>query len=61
MFMYIYKHDIGYNASSYLARRSDSDKALQDEALEIASNPKYDRYQRGLDSMVYNLFDKKPS
>ena len=24
----------------------------------IAKNPKYDRYQRGLNSMIYNLFDK---
>ena len=27
--------------------------------FKIASNPKYDRYQRGLASMVYKLFDKK--
>ena len=26
---------------------------------DIASNPKYDGYQRGLASMVYKLFDKK--
>ena len=26
---------------------------------DIASNPKYDGYQRGLSSMVYNFFDKK--
>ena len=28
-------------------------------AFKIASNPKYDGYQRGLASMVYKVFDKK--
>ena len=27
--------------------------------MDIASNPKYDGYQRGLASMVYKFFDKK--
>ena len=36
-----------------------SDKILRDKALNIAKNPKYDGYQRGLASMVYNFFDKK--
>ena len=39
-----------------LKRRIQSDK---DRALAIASSPKYDGYQRGLASMVYNFFDKK--
>ena len=29
------------------------------KAFDIAKNPKYDGYQRGLASMVYGLFDKK--
>ena len=29
--------------------------------FEIASDPKYDGYQRGLASMVYKFFDKKSS
>ena len=29
------------------------------KAFKIASDPKYDGYQRGLSSMVYKLFDKK--
>ena len=41
-----------------LARRTASDKVLRDEAFNIAKNPKYDGYQRGLDSMVYKCFDK---
>ena len=34
-------------------------KALRDTAFEIASNLKYDGYQRGLALMVYKLFDKE--
>ena len=33
-----------------------SDKVLRDKAFEIASNPKYDGYQRGLGSIVYKTF-----
>ena len=33
----------------------------RDKALKIASDPKYDGYQRGLASMVYKFFDKKSS
>ena len=42
-------------------RRAASDKVLRDKAFNIAKNPKYDRYQRGLPSMVYRFFDKKSS
>ena len=31
---------------------------LRDKAFNIAKNPKYDWYQRGLASMVYKFFDK---
>ena len=41
-----------------LARRTVSDKILRDRAFNIATNPKYDGYQRGLASMVYKFFDK---
>ena len=34
---------------------------MLDEAFNIAKNPNYDRYQRGLASMVYKCFDKKTS
>ena len=27
--------------------------------MKIASNPKYDGYQKGVASLVYNFFDKK--
>ena len=41
-----------------LARRTASDKVLQDKAFNIAENPKYHRYQRRLASMVYKFTDK---
>ena len=44
-----------------LINRTKSDKFLRDKAYDIASNPEYDGYQRGLASMVYNFFDKKSS
>ena len=44
-----------------LAKRTASDKVLKNKAFRIASNPKYDGYQRGLASMIYNFFDKKTS
>ena len=44
-----------------VTKRTQSDKFLRDKAFKIASDPKYDGYQRGLASMVYKLFDKKSS
>ena len=44
-----------------LTRRTTSDKILRNKGFNIAKNPKYDGYQRGLASMVYKLFDKKTS
>ena len=42
-----------------LTKRTASDKIFRDKAFSIAKNPKYDKYQRGLASMVYTFFDKK--
>ena len=36
-----------------------ADKVLKDKAFNIAKDPKYVGYQRGLASMVYIFFDKK--
>ena len=41
------------------AERTAADKVLRDKAFNIAKDPKYDGYQRGLASMVYKFFDKK--
>ena len=42
-----------------LAKRIAADGFLRDNAFNMAKNPKYDGYQRGLASMVYKFFDKK--
>ena len=47
---FINKNDL--DKSKNLAKRTQSDKVLRDKAFEIASNPKYDGYQRGL--AIYN-------
>ena len=54
-----FQHDMAYRDFKDLKRRTLSDKILRDKAFNIAKNPKYDGYQRGLASMVYNVFDKK--
>ena len=51
---YIYKNDL--DKACFL---HDLDKVIRDKAFEIASNPKYDGYQRGLASMSFKFFDKK--
>ena len=51
--------DSAYADNKNLINRTKADKALKDKAYNIASNPEYDGYQRGLASMVYKCFDKK--
>ena len=52
---------MAYGKLKDLAKRTQSGNALRDEAFKIASDPKYDGYQRELVSMVYKFFDKKSS
>ena len=63
---YIYKneldkacfvHDAAYSDSKDLTKRTADDKILKNKAFDIAKDPKYDGYQRGLASMVYKFFD----
>ena len=54
-----FQHDSAYEGHKDLINRTKSDKVLRDKAYDIASNPEYDGYQRGLASMVYKFFDKK--
>ena len=42
-------------------KRKQSDKAFRDKPFKIESNPKYDGYQRGSATMVYNFFDNTSS
>ena len=66
---YIYKneldkacftHDAAYSDSKDLTKRTVADTILRKRAFNIAKDLKYDGYQRGLASMVYKFFDKKP-
>ena len=52
---------MAYGKAKDLVRRTQSDKVLRDKAFKIASDSKYDGYQRGLTSVVYKFFDKKSS
>ena len=54
-----FQHDSAYADHKDLINRTKSAKVLRDKAYDIASNPEYDGYQRGLASMVYKFFDKK--
>ena len=53
-----FQHNMAYSKSKDLAKITQSDKFLRDKAFKIASDPKYDGYQRRLTSMVYKFFDK---
>ena len=54
-----FQHDPAYADHKDLMNRTKADKVLRDQAYNIASNPKYDGFQRGLASIVYKFFDKK--
>ena len=62
---YIYKNELdkagfghyaAYADSKDLAKGTISDKILKDRAYEIPLNSKDDGYQRGLASMVFNIW-----
>ena len=54
-------YDMAYCKSKDITKRTQSRKALKDKVSKIATDPKYDGYQRGLASMVYKFSDKKSS
>ena len=54
-----FTHDAAYAKYKDVENRLISDQKLRNSAYDIASNPKYDGYQRGLASMVYKFFDCK--
>ena len=56
-----FTHDVVYSDSKDLTKRTIADKNLKNRAFDIAKDPKYDGYQRGLASMVYKFFDSKVS
>ena len=54
-----FQHDMDYGDFKDLARRTAADKVLRNKAFNIANDPKYDGYQRGLASMVIDFLIKK--
>ena len=54
-------HDAAYSDSKDLTKITVADKILKNRAFDIAKDPKYDGYQRGLASIVYKFFDSKVS
>ena len=54
-----FAHNTGYSDSKDLAKRTISDKILKNRTYEIASDHKYNGYQRVLASVVYKFYDKK--
>ena len=54
-----FNRDAAYAKYKDVENRLISNQKLRNSANDIASNPKYDDYQRGLASMVYNFFDSK--
>ena len=53
-----FQHDMASENFKDFAKKTASDKVLREKAFNIAEDPKYDGYQRGLTSMVYKFFDK---
>ena len=49
---------MAYGDFKDIARRTTSKKVLRDKAFNIAKNPKYDGYQRGLILWFTNLLIK---
>ena len=54
-----FKHDAAYAKYKDVENRLISDQKLRNNAYDIASNPRYDGYQRGLASKVCKFFDSK--
>ena len=50
---------MAYEDFKDLNRRTFADKVLRDKAFNITKDPKYDKYQRGLASVVYILMKKR--
>ena len=59
---FIYKNELDKACFQHnMAYGKSKDLAMRNEAFKIASDPKYDDYQRELASMVYKFIDKKSS
>ena len=54
-----FQHDMAYNRFKDLKGRTQSDIVLKTKAYKIATNPKYDGFQRALASMVWKFFNER--
>ena len=54
-----FQHAMTFGEFKDLPRRTASIKVLLDKEFNIAQNPKYDGYRRGLASMIYKYFRQK--
>ena len=54
-----FKHDAAYAKYKDVENRLIADDKLKNSAYDIACNPEYDSYQRGLASTVYKFFNSK--
>ena len=53
-----FQHNMTHEKLKDLIKRPQSNKVSKDKAFKIASDPKFDGYQRGLASMVYKFYYK---
>ena len=51
-----FQHGMAYGGFKDLNRKTFAEKGLRDKAFNIAKDPKYDGYQRGLASAVCKFF-----
>ena len=54
-----FQHDMAYGVFKDLNGRTFADKVLHDKAFNIVKHLRYNRYPRGLPSMVYQFLIKK--
>ena len=54
-----FQHDMFYGKYRDLTEKILSGNVLREKLFEIASNPRFDGYQRGLASLVYRFLEKK--
>ena len=53
-----FQHDMADGDFKVLTKTTAADNVLRNKAFNIAKDPKYHGYQRGLASKVYQFFDK---
>ena len=56
-----FQHDMAHGDFNDMSRKAVCPKILHVKACNIAKNPKYLQYQKGLASVVYKCLDKKSS